>query len=121
MDTYTVKQGDTLNSIANQYGYKNYKEAGLKAKSGNPDLIRPGETFGISQSATSPARDAYVATTANGTTPAPTPTPATTTTTPTPVTNPFSSYNEYLRKASEAGLDTPEITAARDANNAAIK
>jgi hypothetical protein len=39
----TVKKGDTLNSIAQANGYKNYKDAGYTAPSGNPDLIRPGE------------------------------------------------------------------------------
>jgi len=44
--TYTVKQGDTLNRIAQQYGYNNYKEAGITGfSSGNPDLIRPGEVL----------------------------------------------------------------------------
>lgn len=42
--TYTVQKGDTLNSIANRYGFKNYKEAGVSAvPSGNFDLIREGE------------------------------------------------------------------------------
>lgn len=42
--TYTVKQGDTLNSIANRYGFKNYKEAGVSAvPSGNFDVIKEGE------------------------------------------------------------------------------
>lgn len=41
---YTVKQGDTLNSIANRYGFKNYKEAGVSAvPSGNFDVIKEGE------------------------------------------------------------------------------
>lgn len=43
---YTVKKGDTLNGIAKQYGYANYKEAGVSSvPSGNFDLIRPGETI----------------------------------------------------------------------------
>lgn len=43
---YVVKEGDTLNKIANQYGYKDYKEAGINSvPSGNFDLIRPGETI----------------------------------------------------------------------------
>ena len=42
--TYTVQQGDTLNSIANKYGFKNYKEAGVSSvPSNNFDLIRAGE------------------------------------------------------------------------------
>lgn len=43
---YTVKAEDTLNSIANRYGFKNYKEAGVSAvPSGNFDLIKEGETI----------------------------------------------------------------------------
>lgn len=43
---YTVQKGDTLNSIANRYGFKNYKEAGVSAvPSGNFDLIKEGETI----------------------------------------------------------------------------
>jgi hypothetical protein len=42
--TYKVKENETANSIANAYGFKNYKEAGIsKVPSGNFDLIRPGE------------------------------------------------------------------------------
>ena len=49
---YTVKPGDTLNKIANSYGYKDYKEAGITSvPSGNFDLIRPGETITIGGSA----------------------------------------------------------------------
>lgn len=41
---YKVKKGDTLNTIAQQHGFKNYKEAGVSAvPSGNFDLIREGE------------------------------------------------------------------------------
>jgi len=47
MTDYIAQKGDTLNKIANRYGFANYKEAGLTAKSGNPDLIYPGESFGI--------------------------------------------------------------------------
>jgi hypothetical protein len=47
--TYTVKQGDTLNGIAQGMGYKNYQEAGFAMpKSGNYDLIMPGETLNYS-------------------------------------------------------------------------
>lgn len=56
--TYTVKAGDTLNAIASQYGFKNYKEANITGYgSGNPDLIRPGEvlTIGARLAATSPS------------------------------------------------------------------
>lgn len=46
--TYTVKKGDTLNAIASQYGFKDYKAAGITGyKSGNADLIRPGEVLTI--------------------------------------------------------------------------
>lgn len=41
---HTVKKGDTLNSIANQYGFRNYKEAGINSvQSGNFDRIGIGE------------------------------------------------------------------------------
>lgn len=116
MATYTVKQGDTLNAIANQYGYTNYKDAGLVAKSGNPDLIRPGETFSINQAATSP-KSTYVAGAAASTPQTPAPEAPQT---PAPEANPFSAYSEYLRKSTESSLDTPEIIAAREANNNAI-
>lgn len=43
--TYTVKPGDTLNSIAQANGYSDYKAAGITAPSGNPDLIKPGEVI----------------------------------------------------------------------------
>lgn len=43
---YTVKQGDTLNSIAQRYGFKNYRDAGISnVPSGNFDLIRAGENI----------------------------------------------------------------------------
>ena len=46
--TYTVRAGDSLNKIAAQYGFKNYKEAGITGyKSGNPDLIYAGEVLTI--------------------------------------------------------------------------
>ncbi len=42
--TYTVKSGDTLNSISNKYGFSNYKKAGISSvPSGNFNLIHPGE------------------------------------------------------------------------------
>ncbi len=42
---YTVKEGDTLNSIAQQHGFSNYQSAGVSSvPSGNFNLIRPGET-----------------------------------------------------------------------------
>lgn len=46
--THTVKSGETLNSIAKQYGFKNYKEAGITAvPSGNFDLVRVGDAITI--------------------------------------------------------------------------
>lgn len=113
MATYTVKQGDTLNSIAGQFGYENYKKAGLTAKSGNPDLIRPGETFSINQSATSP-KDKYVADVAERETPPPSSDVPQKTGDPTkPETPPvlssadtaFASYLETLKPS-------PELTSA---------
>jgi hypothetical protein len=45
---YKVKEGDTLNSIAQNYGFSNYKEAGISSvPSGNFDLIRPDEEIEI--------------------------------------------------------------------------
>jgi len=45
---YTVKKGDTLNKIAQQYGFSNYKEAGVSSvPSGNFDLIREGEQVSL--------------------------------------------------------------------------
>lgn len=44
--TYTVKEGDTLNEIASSYGMPNHQ--GITGySSGNPDLIRPGEVLTI--------------------------------------------------------------------------
>lgn len=41
---YTVKEGDTLNSISQKLGYKDYKDGGVTSvPSGDFDLIRPGE------------------------------------------------------------------------------
>lgn len=46
--SYTVKQGDTLNSIVQRLGFANYKEAGISSvPSGNFDLIKPGEQIAI--------------------------------------------------------------------------
>ena len=48
-NTYTVKAGDTLNTIAKQQGFTNWQQAGISGfKSGNPDLIQPGEQLSIS-------------------------------------------------------------------------
>lgn len=59
--TYTVKKGDTLNSIVQGQGFKNYKEAGITSvPSGNFDLIRPGEVITIGNgkdTAVPPAQD----------------------------------------------------------------
>lgn len=42
---YTVKKGDTLNTIAQAHGFSNYKDAGVASvPSGNFDLIKEGET-----------------------------------------------------------------------------
>lgn len=42
--TYTVKSGDTLNSIAKKHGFNSYSSAGITSvPSGNFDLIHPGE------------------------------------------------------------------------------
>lgn len=47
--SYTVKKGDTANAIASRYGFKDYKDAGISSfPSGNPDLIREGETLTLS-------------------------------------------------------------------------
>lgn len=44
MATYQVQQGETLSGIAKKLGYSNWQEAGFSGyKSGNPDLIHPGE------------------------------------------------------------------------------
>lgn len=41
---YKVKKGDTLNSIAQRYGFSNYKQAGISSvPSGDFNLIREGE------------------------------------------------------------------------------
>lgn len=46
--TYKVKKGDTLNSIAARYGFKDYKSAGISSvPSGNFDLIQPDEEIVI--------------------------------------------------------------------------
>lgn len=43
---YTVKKGDTLNKIAQQYGFSNYKDAGVSSvPSGNFDLISEGQNI----------------------------------------------------------------------------
>lgn len=44
--TYTVKKGDTLNSISARYGFSNYKAAGISSvPSGNFDVIREGDSI----------------------------------------------------------------------------
>lgn len=48
LTNYTVKQGDTLNSISQAAGFTNYKDAGITSvPSGNFDLIRPGEVISL--------------------------------------------------------------------------
>lgn len=45
---YTVKKGDTLNTIAQAHGFSNYKNAGVASvPSGNFDLIKEGETVNL--------------------------------------------------------------------------
>lgn len=46
--TYEVKSGDSLNAIAKQYGYSDYKSAGISGFGNNPDLITPGMKLTIS-------------------------------------------------------------------------
>lgn len=44
--TYTVKPGDTLSDIANQYGGgKSYQDLATSSGISNPDLIHPGDTI----------------------------------------------------------------------------
>ena len=42
-NTYVVKSGDTLNSIIERLGFKSIAESGLKAPSGDMNLIFPGD------------------------------------------------------------------------------
>lgn len=49
---YTVKQGDTLNSIAQGAGYKDYAAAGITGFD-NPDMIKPGQILTIGGGSTS--------------------------------------------------------------------
>jgi hypothetical protein len=59
--TYTVQKGDTANTIAQKYGFKNYKEANISGfKSGSPDLIQPGEVLNINKAPDIPASPAKV-------------------------------------------------------------
>jgi len=45
---YKVKKGDTLNKISQNYGFANYKAAGINSvPSGNFDLIREGEEINL--------------------------------------------------------------------------
>jgi LysM repeat protein len=45
--TYTVKAGDTLNGIASQYGFSNYKTAGITGYGANADKIAVGTVLTI--------------------------------------------------------------------------
>ncbi len=46
--TVKVQAGDTLNSISNRYGFRNYKDAGITSvKSGNFDKIGVGESISL--------------------------------------------------------------------------
>jgi len=45
--TYQVKSGDSLNQIAKQFGYSDYKQAGITGFGNNPDLITPGQQLNI--------------------------------------------------------------------------
>lgn len=45
--TYSVKSGDSLNQIAKQFGYSDYKQAGITGFGNNPDLITPGQQLNI--------------------------------------------------------------------------
>lgn len=42
---YTVKAGDTLNSIANAHGFSDYKAANIQGFGANPDAITPGQVL----------------------------------------------------------------------------
>lgn len=55
---YTVKEGDTLNDVVRNYGFENYKTAGVTSvPSGNFDLIRPGEEITINNYKRGPVQD----------------------------------------------------------------
>jgi len=45
--TYSIKSGDSLNQIAKQFGYSDYKQAGITGFGNNPDLIKPGQELTI--------------------------------------------------------------------------
>lgn len=52
----TVKQGDTLNSLAKSLGFNSYQEAGATGfKSGNPNLIYPNEVITFNNAPDAPA------------------------------------------------------------------
>jgi hypothetical protein len=114
---YTVKSGDTLNKIAQQFGYDSYKTAGLTAKSGNPDLIYPGETYSINPAATSPAKDAFISNAAGAGSGSSSPLDSsggapTGTNTPTPP-DPFSAYRKYLSEYQSSLQEPEDLTGAR--------
>lgn len=51
--SYVVKSGDTLSMIAQKFGFQDYKQANITGfRSGDPNLIFPGETLTIGAQAT---------------------------------------------------------------------
>lgn len=114
MENYTVQAGDTLNKIANKYGYKNYKDAGLVAKSGNPDLIRPGEVYSINPSATNP-RDVYTSSIATS---GPSTPESNAVSNDVPDAGPaktdyLKTYRDYLSKYAGSLTEDPDVATAR--------
>ena len=71
MATYKVKSGDTLGKIAKQYGVKYQDITGYR--SGNPDLIYPGEVLNIPGQAPAPGQPGFIGP-VQPTTPTPQPT-----------------------------------------------
>ena len=126
MQQYTVKSGDTLSRIASQYGVPLSQISGYR--SGNPNLIYPGESLSVG----SPALD--LANTGTGIEfPAPTSTRASTTrastpaatpiTTPTPQRTTTQLSNEYddLRRAMSEGREKWDDNRLAEAWNRSYK